>query len=105
MSRNIVEEDVGWEMGSGGGAVQRSTASMLQPAVSEASHRHSQTLPPGPPQKTEKKPQKTKNVNNNKQRGSIDGRRMHRVTLPMGHGMCADHARLTLTLAAQYGGW
>lgn len=52
-----------------------------------------------------RKQKKKNNVNNNKQRGSIDGRRMHRAMLPMGHGMCADHARLTLTLAAQYGGW
>lgn len=53
MSRNMGEEEgVGWEMGCGGGAVQCSTVSMLQQAVSETSHGHSQTLPPGLPQKT-----------------------------------------------------
>lgn len=50
MEEEEEEEDVGWKMGSGG--VQCSTVSMLQQAVSEASHKHSQTLSPRLPQET-----------------------------------------------------
>lgn len=67
-----------------------------------------QALPPVLPPKNEKKTtpkQSYKKTKQTKKQGSVDGRRMHGVMLPMGHCMYFDHARLMVALVARYRGW
>lgn len=106
------EEDVrGVGVGGGGGGAVGHSEHVAAGTVRSITQTQRGFKPCRPffPRKMKKKTttpkQSYKKKPKTKQQGSVDGRRMHGVMLPMGHCMYFDHARLMVALVTRYRGW